>query len=53
MLVFAASGSVLTSSDVRIEIVARAAVFAVFLVVAWSIVVGRRRVGHPSPAVDG
>jgi O-antigen/teichoic acid export membrane protein len=52
MLVFAASGSVLTSSDVGLEIIARAAVWAVFLVVAWSIVVGRKRVGHPSPAAD-
>ena len=53
MLVFAASGSMLTSSDVRLEIIARAAVWLVFLVVAWSIVVSRRHVGHPSPAADG
>jgi O-antigen/teichoic acid export membrane protein len=49
LIVFAASGSVLTWSDVGLEIIARAAVWAVFLVVAWLIVVGRRRVG-PSPA---
>jgi len=53
MLVFAASGSVLTSSDVRLEIIARAVVWAVFLVFAWAIVVSRRRMGHPSPAADG
>ena len=50
LLVFAATGSVLTSSDVGLEMIARAAIWAVFLVVAWSIVVGKRGVGHPSAA---
>jgi O-antigen/teichoic acid export membrane protein len=50
LLVFAASGSVLTSSDIRVEIIASAGVWAAFLVVALSIVVGGRRVGLPRPA---
>ena len=49
MLVFAAAGSLLTSLDLRLEMIARAAVWAVFLVVAWSIVVGGRHVRQPSP----
>ena len=44
LIVFAASGSALTSSDVFLEIIARSAVWATFLVVAWSIVVGGKRV---------
>jgi hypothetical protein len=50
LLVFAASSSVLTSPDVRLELIGRAGAWAVFLVVAWSIVVGGRLVPHPSPA---
>ncbi|MBA3778619.1 MAG: lipopolysaccharide biosynthesis protein [Chloroflexi bacterium] len=50
LLLFAASGSVLTPSDAALEIIARAAVWAVFLIVALSIVVGGKRVTHPGPA---
>jgi O-antigen/teichoic acid export membrane protein len=49
LVVFAASSSVLTSSDAALEVMARAAVWAIFLVVTWSIVVGGRRVRQPSP----
>lgn len=47
LIVFAASGSVLTASDAILEMIARSAVWATFLVVAWSIVVGRKRVRLP------
>ncbi len=49
LVVFAASSSVLTSSDAALEMIARAAVWATFLVVTWWIVVGGRRVRQPSP----
>jgi len=50
LIVFAAAGSLVTASDARLEIVARAAIWATFLVVALSIVVGRNRVRLPSPS---
>jgi O-antigen/teichoic acid export membrane protein len=49
LIVFAVSGSVLTASDAIVEMIARAAVWAIFLVVAWSIVVGRKRVRLSRP----
>ena len=47
LIVFAASGSVLTASDALLELIARSAVWATFLVVTWSIVKGVDRAGHP------
>jgi O-antigen/teichoic acid export membrane protein len=50
LIAFAASGSFVTASDVALEIIARAVVWAIFLIVAFSIVVGGKRVRHPGPA---
>ena len=50
LIAFAVSGSVLSSTEVAIEVIARAAVLATFVAVAWVIVVCGRRVGHRSPA---
>jgi O-antigen/teichoic acid export membrane protein len=50
LIVFAALGSFVTSSDTALEIIARAVVWAIFLVVALSILVGGQRVRHPGPA---
>jgi O-antigen/teichoic acid export membrane protein len=50
LIVFAALGSFASSTDAVLEIIARAAVWAIFLIVALSIVVGGTRVRHPSPA---
>lgn len=47
LIVFAISGSLVNASDTGLEIGARAAIWALFLVVAWSIVVGRDRVRLP------
>jgi hypothetical protein len=50
LIVFAVSGSLITTSNSALEIIARAAVWAVFLIVAFLIVVGGQRVRHPDPA---
>jgi O-antigen/teichoic acid export membrane protein len=50
LIAFAASGSFVTASDVALEIIARAALWAIFLIVAFSIVVGGKRMRHPGPA---
>ena len=50
LIVFAVSGSLVTSSDVALETIARAAIWALFLVVALSIVVGGNRVRLPRPS---
>jgi O-antigen/teichoic acid export membrane protein len=49
LIVFAVLGSFVTTSDIRLEIIARAAVWAMFLIVALSIVVGGNRERHPDP----
>ena len=49
LIVFAASGSLVTASDAALEIIARAAVWVTFLVVAWAIVVRGRPLRQPSP----
>jgi O-antigen/teichoic acid export membrane protein len=50
LIVFAVSGSFVATSDPVLDIVARAAVWSIFLVVAVSIVVGGNRVRDRSPA---
>lgn len=50
LIVFAVSGSLITSSNSALEIIARAAVWAVFLIVVILIAVGGQRVRHPDPA---
>jgi O-antigen/teichoic acid export membrane protein len=50
LIVFAVSGSLITASNTAIEIIARAAVWAIFLVVAMWIVAGGKRVRRPGPA---
>jgi O-antigen/teichoic acid export membrane protein len=50
LIAFAASGSFVTASDAALEIIARSAVWAIFLIVAVSIVVGGKRVRHAGPA---
>jgi len=49
-IAFAVSGSLVTASDAALEIIARAAVWAIFVIVALAIVVGGKRVRHPGPA---
>lgn len=49
LFIFAASTSMLTSSAIGLDIIARAAVWTIFLVLAWSIVVGRTRPRLASP----
>ena len=50
LIVFAVAGSLITASNSALEIIARAAVWAVFLIVAFLIVVGGQRMRHPDPA---
>ena len=50
LIVFAVAGSLISATNSALEIIARAAVWAVFLIVAFLIVVGGQRVRHPDPA---
>jgi O-antigen/teichoic acid export membrane protein len=50
LIVFAAAGSSVTASDAAVEVIARAAVWAIFVIVALSIVVGGQRMRHPGTA---
>jgi hypothetical protein len=51
LIMFAAFGAMLTASAAIFEMIARAVIWAIALLVAWSIVVGRKRVNLARPSV--
>lgn len=50
LVLFAAAGSLVTATEPALAFIARAVVWGIFLVVAWSIVVSGKRVSTRSPA---